>query len=215
MIHGVSNSVIASMKARQLGEDLMIQLRLDDTARDEIEVRSLQGFDPIRGLHYFTLNLVPADQGVGGVRRARAALARIRAHHVQGCALAFDEELRSELDPADLARALAPKGAFTDPFLRAAMKRLGEVSPDGIVVLADGSSYRVAAPIELAAAGNQASEARGYLALLRQFVAELEPEGHRQETLRGLVAPEVGTARFARILEGAEAHERSCLANGA
>ena len=213
-IHGVANSLIASLKARQLGEDLMVQVGLTDPARDEVEVRSLQGFDPIRGLHHFTLNLVPADQGVGGVRSARASLASIRAHHVQGCALVFDEALRSELDPADLARALAPKGAFTDPFLRAAMRRLGELSPDGVVTLADGSSYRVAAPIELAAAGNQASEAPGYLALLRQFVAELEPEAHRQETLRGLVAPEVGTARFAGILEVAEARERSCLANG-
>jgi hypothetical protein len=160
------------------------------------------------------LNLVPADQGAGGVRRARASLARIQPHHVQGCALVFDEVLRSELDPADLARALAPKGVFTDPFLRAAMKRLGEVSDDGLVTLEDGSSYRVAAPIELAAAGNQASEARGYLALLRQLVTELEPEAHRRETLRGLVAPEVGTVHFARILEAAEARERSCRANG-
>ena len=72
----------------------------------------------------------------------------------------------------------------------------------------------MAAPIELAAAGNQASEARGYLVLLRQFVAELELAPHRRETLRGLVAPEVGTARFAEILERAEARERNCLANG-
>ncbi len=213
-IRGVSDSLIASLEALQLGEDLMVQVGFADAARDEIEVRSLQGFDPIRGLHHFTLNLVPADQGAGGVRSARAALARIRVHHTQGCALAFDKALRSELDPADLARALAPKGAFTDPFLRAAMKRLGELSPDGVVFLTDGSSYRVAAPIELAAAGNQASEARGYLVLLRQFVAELEPAPHRRETLRGLVAPEVGTARFAEILERAEARERSCLANG-
>ncbi|MDH3212708.1 MAG: hypothetical protein OEM05_09510 [Myxococcales bacterium] len=213
-IQGVSDALIAALKAQQLGEDLMVNVGLTDAARGEVEVRSLQGFDPIRGLHSFTLNLVPADQGASGVRRARAALSRIGPRHVHGCALVFDESLRSQLEPADLARALAPKGAFTDPFLRAAMKRLGEVSPDGVVSLTDGSSYRVAAPIELAAAGNQAAEVRGYLALLRRFVAELGPELHRQEALRGLVAPEVGSARFAQVLDRAEARERRCLADG-
>ena len=144
------------------------------------------------------------------MRRARAGLARIRADQVLGCALEFDRSLREALDPADLARALAPRGAFTDPFLRAAMKRLGELSPKGVVSLIDGSSYLVAAPIELMAAMNQASEVRAYLSLLRQFVAELEPEVYRRETLRGLIASEIGPAHFIEALDRAEASERRC-----
>jgi hypothetical protein len=42
---------------------------------------------------------------------------------VSGCAARFDESLRESLEPAALARALAPRGSFTDPYLRTAMKR--------------------------------------------------------------------------------------------
>ena len=183
-----------------------------DESRDSIEVRSVQSVDAVRDLHSYTLNFVPSDQGAAAVRRARAGLARIEADQVLGCALEFDRSLREALDPADLARALVPKGAFTDPFLRAAMKRLGELSPKGVVSLTDGSSYRVAAPIELMAALNQASEVRAYLSLLRQFVAELELENHRRETLRGLIASEVGPAHFDEVLDRAEANESRCNA---
>ena len=206
----VSNSLIESLRGRQLGEDLVVLVRLTDAARDTIEVRSVQSVDAVRGLHGYTLNFVPPDQGADAVRRARAGLARIRADQVLGCALDFDRSLREALDPADLARALAPRGAFTDPFLRAAMKRLGELSPKGVVSLVDGSSYRVAAPIELMAAMNQASEVRAYLSLLRQLVAELELEGYRRETLRGLIASETGPAHFYEVLDRAEASERRC-----
>lgn len=211
-IEGVGSALITSLRARQLGEDLLVQVALSDEAREQLEIRSRQSHDPVRQLHSFALDFVPPDNGVSAVRRARAALGRIRADQVAGCAEVFEQALRQQLDLAALSRALAPKGAFTDPFLRAAIRRLGEVSPDGVVSLLDGSSYRVAAPIELAAAVSRAAEAVGYLALLRQLVAELEPEPHRRQTLRGLIAPEVANARFDAILDSAETRERSCLA---
>jgi hypothetical protein len=211
-IEGVRSVLVSSLRARQLGEDLLLQVALGDEAREEVEIRSRQSYDPVRNLHSFALDFVPPDKGVGAVRRARAALGRIRASHVAGCAETFDEALRQQLDLAALSRALAPKGAFTDPFLRAAMKRLGEVSPDGLVSLIDGSSYRIAAPIELAAATNRAAEVVGYLALLRQLVAELEPEAFRRQMILGLIAPEVRRSRFDAILDGAEKRERGCLA---
>lgn len=207
-----SSALLRSMTARQLGEDLVVQLVLGEGEREKLEIRSRQTYDPIRELHSFVLDFVPADKGAGAVRRAREALARIEARHLNGCAQAFDEVLRQRLEPAALARALVPKGAFTDPFLRAAMKRLGEVSPEGVVSLVDGSRFRVAAPIELAAAVTRASEAIGYLALLRQMVAELEPTDYRRATLRGLIAPELGSSLFDAILDAAEASERGCLA---
>ena len=52
----------------------------------------------------------------------------------------------------------------------------------------------------------------GYLALLREFVAELEPGAFRRQALRGLIAPELGSSRFDAILDDAEQRERSCLA---
>ncbi len=99
-----------------------------------------------------------------------------------------------------------------DPYLRAAVKRLGEVSADGAVTLQDGTRFDTSVPLELSAAANQAAEARGFLALLRQFVAELEPPAYRRPTLRGLVAPEVGSDRFDAIVETAEIREHRCLA---
>jgi hypothetical protein len=124
--------------------------------------------------------------------------------------LEFDSVLRERLDPADLARALAPSGSFTDPYLRAAMRRLGEVSEGGRVTLLDGSQYAPSSPLELAAASSQAGQAVGYLALLRRFVELLEPEPQRAVALRSLVAPAMGAAEFEEALAGARAAERAC-----
>jgi hypothetical protein len=83
------------------------------------------------------------------------------------------------------------------------------------VTLADGSRFRTDVPLELAAASSQAGEVRGYLAMLRELVAELEPAEHRRETLRGLVAPEVSPAAFASLVDSAEAAERACRGGSA
>jgi hypothetical protein len=211
---GIRDALIASLRPQQLGEDLVVRVALTERARgDEIDLRSRQSYDPIRRLHSFSLDVVPKDGGVTSVRRAREALARVEPQHVSGCTARFDATLREQLEPSALARALTPRGSFTDPYLRAAMKRLGEISPAGEVVLADGSAFRTSIPLELAAASSQAAEARGYLALLRRFVAELEQEPYRRETLRGLVAPEVSPAHFDAMLDEAEAAERRCFAS--
>jgi hypothetical protein len=208
-ITGVSSPLVKSLRAQQLGEDLVIRIA---RAGDGIDVRSRQGFDPVRGVHTFALDLVPADGGAEAVARAKAALARIRSEDVSGCALAYEGALREQLEAAALSRALAPDGSFTDPYLREAMKRLGQLSPGGAVTLTDGSKFRTSAPIELMAAASQSAEAVGYLAMLRKFVAELEPPGSQRQTLRGLVAPELGVERFDAITDIADARERSCLA---
>jgi hypothetical protein len=216
MAKGVSSPLVRSLQAQQLGEDLVVQVELADAASgDAVEIRSRQTSDRVRGRHAFTLDLVPADGGVVAVQRARAAFARLSRHALTGCALVYDRALRERTDAADLARALNPAGTFTDPFLREAMKRLGQLSPGGMVRLTDGSKFRVEAPIELAAAQSRAADAVGYLALLRSFVAELEPTGSRRATLRGLVAPELSAAEFEAIADEAEERERRCRSNKA
>jgi hypothetical protein len=75
--------------------------------------------------------------------------------------------------------------------------------------MTDGSSF-TASPIELAAAQSQAAQAKGYLALLRAFVRELEGPDARVDTLRGLVAPESAAAAFAVLYQEAEQQERRC-----
>ncbi len=212
LLEEIRSPLIEAVEGQQLGEDLLVRVTLTGSARDDnVDLRSRQYRDPIRELHVFSLDLVPPDRGAAAVERARAALGRIRTEHVTGCAAQFDDSLRKNLDPAALARALTPRGSFTDPYLRAAMKRLGEVSPNGVISLTDGTTFHPGAPIELSAAMSQVSEARGYLALLRRFVSDLEPELHRRETLRGLVAPEQSPGEFDARMEQAEARERECL----
>jgi len=210
-ITGASSSLVASLREQQIGQDLMIRAVLRGAA-SESTLRSRQSHDSVRGVHIFAIDLIPSDGGALAVNRAKAALARIDRGDVSGCALAFDASLRERLDPAALNRALAPDGSFTDPFLRAAMKRLGELSPDGMVKLTDGASYRTSAPIELMAASSQGAQVKGYLAMLRAFVAELEPPDGRRSALRGLVAPELGVAKFDAGIDAAQEREGGCLA---
>jgi len=210
-IVGASSSLVASLREQQIGQDLMIRVVLRGAA-SESTLRSRQSHDSVRGVHTFAIDLIPGDGGALAVNRAKAALARIDRGDVSGCALAFDASLRERLDPAALNRALAPDGSFTDPFLRAAMKRLGELSPDGMVKLTDGAAYRTSAAIELMAASSQGAQVKGYLAMLRAFVAELEPPAGRRSALRGLVAPELGVANFDASIDAAEEREGRCLA---
>jgi hypothetical protein len=210
-VAGLSSPLVKAVGARQLGEDLVVRVVLTGRAvDDELDVRSRQNFDPVRRVHTFALDLVPKDGGVEAVHRAKAALARIRPPDVTGCALAYDGALRERLDIAALSRALAPAGSFTDPYLREAMKRLGQLSPGGFVTLTDGSKFHASAPIELTAALSQSAEAVGYLAMLRKFVDELEPPESRRQILRGLVAPELAAERFDAVADLAESRERSC-----
>jgi hypothetical protein len=208
---GVRSALVDSVKGQQLGEDLVVRVALSELGGgDGFDTRSRQSVDPVRGLHLFALDLVPRDGGAADVERARAALGRIDTADVSGCALDFDRALREQLDPAEVARALTPNGAYTDNYMRAAMKRLGEVSPGGVIRMLDGSEFHGSIPIELMAAATEPGLAIGYLALLRSFVAELEPEAHRRATLRGLIAPEQSQASFEGALDVAEQRERSC-----
>jgi len=207
----VKSPLVGGLGAQQVGDDLLVRVALAEgvTATD-LELRSRQSQDAVGDHYLFSLDFLPADGGARSVEEAQAALARITRADVTGCALAFDAALREGLDPADLARALAPSGSFTDPYLRAAMRRLGEVSPGGRVAMLDGSEYAPSSPLELAAAASQASQARGYLALLRRFVALLEPAAQREVALRSLVAPGLGAGAFAEALATAEAAEAAC-----
>ncbi len=209
---GARDALVAGLRPQQLGTDLVVRLALTEKAREaKVDLRQHQSYDPIRRQHSLQLDVVPTVADASPVQRARAALARIGPERVSGCREGFDESLRAKLDPSDLARALAVKG-FTQPYLRAAMKRLGEILPDGAVLLTDGTAYRTAIPLELEAAQSQAADVRGYLAMLDSFVAELEPEPYRRETLRGLIGPEVGPAEFAVMVSTAEAVEQRCRA---
>jgi hypothetical protein len=201
-LDGIKSPLIESITANQLGEDLMLQVKLtpgNDPKGMELHQRESQ--DAVRGLYRYTIDL----GGSGNVDRARGALGSLGSGDVTGCAAAFDSTLRRKLDPEQLNRALSPRGDFTDPYVRAALRRLGEVSPGGMIHMEDGSAFRPGVPIELAAAATQAASAKGFLALLRAWVRVLEPEPYRNEALRSLVAPEMDRASFSKALGAATA----------
>ncbi|MCH2172185.1 hypothetical protein MK489_15475 [Myxococcota bacterium] len=205
----VGSPIIASLESRQLGEDLVLEVSLTEKGRQH-EVRSRQSYDAVRRLHSFVLDLVPADGGAADIERVRGVLPKIRARDVGGCALAFEEVLRASLGDEELARAMVPKDRFMDRYSRATMRRLGQLSPGGRVEFLDGSRFEVAIPIELSAAVIEASNARGYLSLLRRFIALLEEPEYRTRTLQGWIAPELPAAEFRAIVERAEAAETRC-----
>jgi hypothetical protein len=208
---GIRSPLLAGLEAHQLGEDLMVQFDYGPAlAGAEPEIRSRSNEDAIRELYVYTLDVVGPDAGEAAVTRTKAALAKITPADVSGCAARFDQTLREGLDPAALSRALTPSGRFVDPYLRAAMRRLGQVSPGGHVELLDGTRYLTEVPLQLAAAQNDAAQARGYLALLRRLVALLEAADERTAVLRGLVAPELPAARFADSVAAATTAERTC-----
>jgi len=204
-VESIRSPLIEEAYSQQLGSDLMIKLVLvDPSSRDSVEVRSRQGYDAPRDLHEFSLDLMPAESGATSIATALDALAALSTKDVTGCRMEFDDALRAELDAGDLSRALRPRGAFTDRYLRAAMRRLGEVSVDGVVDFVDGTQLRPEDAIELEMAIANAATAKGYLALLDAFVARLEADaGNRTTALQTLLAPESPTNRFESHLKRA------------
>jgi hypothetical protein len=211
-VESLSSPLIDEGYGQQLGEDLMVKVVLSEQGRGErTEVRSRQSYNAPRDVYEFAIDLVPSDGGAGAVDAALAALADLGPDNIGGCALSFDDSLRRQLDPGALARALSPQGSFTDPYVRAAMRRLGEVSVDGVVDFVDGSQYRPTEPIELEMSLSNAGAAKGFLALLDAFVTQLESsDENRTEALRSLVAPELSPGGFGEILQNARRAETGC-----
>jgi hypothetical protein len=209
----ISSDNIKALRVQQLGEDVVVWVQLNDADANQLDLRSTQGYDAIRELHHFTVELVPPEGNAAALAKSSDALARVSRSQVFGCALEFDRSMRSQLDPEALNRALAPSSSFIDPYLRLVLVRLGEISPDGQITLVDGSKFRPSIPLDLIAARTQSAEAVGMLSLLRAFIAELEPPEYRRGALRGVIAPELDDDSFDAIAQVAEDQEQSCRAH--
>ena len=210
----IRSPLIAESFSQQLGEDLMIKLVLGESAPD-VEVRSRQSRDAPRDLHVFTVDFILGESAKERVQRATTGLAELEVNAVQGCALLLDESIREQLDLGDLARALRPSGSFTDRYVRAAMRRMAELSPGGVVTFVDGSQLRPDSPLELEMALGNAAGAKGFLSLRPAFGAKIETtEEARLESLRSLLAPEMSASKFGEVLSSAGARELSCRDSG-
>ncbi len=132
-LSSIENAIVEESFGQQLGEDLAVRVAVRSEWADAIELRSRQSYDAARELHVFAIDLVPTDRGAAAVQGALEALSRLGSADLSPCALRFDKALREQLDAGSLARALEPRGAFTDRYVRAAMRRMGEVAPGGVV----------------------------------------------------------------------------------
>lgn len=212
---GIKSPVVAGMNSQQLGEDLLVKIDLAQAVHpDEIDLRLRTDYDAARDLHASTVDLVPSGGRSSAVARAQTALANLKPSAVSTCSMEFDRALREQMELGSLSRALTPNGKFTDPYLRAAMRRLGELAPRRTVSFVDGSEFDPSVPIELEAALIQAADAKGYLVVLREFVAGMEPGPHRAEAFRSLVAPELDPAEFERTVARAREAESACRGTG-
>ena len=211
----IESSLIVEGYGQQLGQDLMVQFVLQPSAQDDqVEVRSRQRYDGLRDLHELVIDFVPSADSRASVQRALRALDALGPSDISGCAMIFDTALRAELEAGELARALRPQGEVTDRYQRAVMRKLSEISVDGVIDFTDGSRLRTADAIELEMAIANASMAEGYLVLLRGFVMRLESDAPSQQAaLKSLVAPDVSPQDFDAIWRRAHEAERVCLAS--
>jgi hypothetical protein len=209
VLDSLQSPQIERASAIQLRRDLLLQLRLGEVARAEIPtLRIFTGFDTARQLHRTVLVLSRPEGRT--TRRALDGLAKIRPEAVSGCALRFDAALRECLEPTHLARALTPSADFVDPILRAALRRLAELSADGQLRLADGTRLHPDLALEFEAALGQAHQVEGFLALLRALVAQMASADQQTRVLRGLVAPELDQGSFEERAANAEHAEQEC-----
>ena len=205
-IHGAT---VASATASLLARDVRVELTRGgaDAGR---ELRMTTGVEPVRALHRFTLEWVPADGGAASLAAARKAVAGHAIGDRRGCGAEFDRALRAALEPAELSRALAPCGAFTDAFLSIALERLAESSANGEVTLRDGSRVTLARPLERERILAQPADVLGMLDVLRSLAASLAQGGALQPALHAWLAPELSAAEFAAAFERAASAEARC-----
>jgi hypothetical protein len=203
------SELVHAADAHELGQDLVFGFESPAVARGELELRAAQDRDAVRGGWELRLTLTPVGASESPVSRALAALARIDAREFAPCAKSFEREFRSALGSESLAAALSSDDPFAGRYVRAALRRLAELS-GGELLLADQSRFRADAALEFEAAAARAAEVEGLIAVLRAFVAELEPEAHRAEALRGLIDPSRSRAEFGAALAVAERAEAEC-----
>ncbi len=204
LLDSLGSPQLEGVTAIQLGRDLLLQIRLaGETKQERPDFRIFTGFETARQLHRTVLDFSRPE--TRATRRALNGLAKIRSEAVSGCALRFDAALREGLERTDLARALTPSADFIDPILRAALRRLAELTAGGDLRLTDDTRLDPDAPVEFEAALGQSHEVEGLLALLRALAAELAPVEQRAAVLRGLLAPELDQDSFDERLSGGEA----------
>ena len=194
---------VEAIHVNQLGEDLVVVV---ETSRDDLELRSKSGYDPIRKEYAYLLDVMPKGARMPTSDEIRREIKGVRFEGRNACDAAFESVLRERLDAQLLARAFRPSGGIADFYQREAMLRLGRLNTGRVETLA-GERFRTGSSIELAAALQSAGDVRDYLALLGTIARQQpDPEGF----LRALVAPEASASEFTGIYAAALAARSRC-----
>ncbi|MCP4004012.1 MAG: hypothetical protein GY725_07440 [bacterium] len=199
----VSGGHVTSVEVAQVAEDVLVRVK---TLNADVEVRSKNGFDPIRKEHILTLDLMEKGTRTPSGAQIRSALQVPGFSLGDPCLRIGADVLRRDIDPQLLARAFRPTGSLADLFRREALKRLGRLNK-GTIRTDSGDMLRTGSPIELELGLQTASRVIDYFELLIAF-ARTRPDP--QTSLRSLVAPEMGSAAFAPLWSEIEASRDGC-----
>lgn len=174
------------------------------------EPRLLRRDEPVRTVSRLALEWVGERAARGAPPEARAALDGATRGAFDACGAAFEEVLLATLGMEALARELAPRSAFTDAYVAAALERIAARSPSAELALRDGTHLRFDSPLARASAATRAAEVRGLLIAIRALAEELAPPGAAQRTLHAWLAPERAREDFAVSLAQAGDAELRC-----
>jgi hypothetical protein len=199
----VSEGVVENVDVSQLGEDILIRVT---TRGGEPEVRSKQGYDPVREEYFFVLDLVPEGSRTPSADQVRRSLESMTVVPDDPCHLGFESALRDRLTLPSGAGTSHLAGGLAGIYRRELMLRLGRLER-GTVHTVSGETLRTGSPIELELALQDALNVKGYPALLHAFArTQDEPES----VLRTLIAPNMSPEAFNGPYVSAESAWEAC-----
>ncbi len=198
------------MNGRQLGEDFV--LRLSTPGAEGLDLRHEILRDPARAEFRTRLEVSSGATDVR-IERLRSALRKMTETTRGSCARAFESILRSELDERALLQSLGRDDHAERAALRAALRRMTEVTKERTLQLLSGTRLRAASPLEFELAWTRRTEVQGYLDWLHDFAALVEPDDAGSRAFRGLVAPTWRPSAFDELLHTALRERDRCPVN--
>jgi hypothetical protein len=198
-----------AFEARQIGDDLVLRVAGTAAQRAGLSLRHHGLRDPVRGESRTRLEI---DGPAANDRATRllAAVDAMSARQLEVCDDSYDRALRDALSERELSGLLGRDDHPYRATLRAALRRLAAVSPEGSLHTVHGETIVPGTPLEFELAWSRSAEIEGYLSWLASLSERLEPEDGGALALRSLLAPSWSPGRFDGLLDTARSARRSC-----
>ena len=208
---------LLDIEARQLGDDLVLRIVAVPVSKQTaasgrgLELRHRSLADPARGESRTRLE-VDGPEAPERAMRLLAAVEGMTSQALGACEGPYDRALRDALTDRELAGRLGRDDHPYRATLRAALRRLAEVSPDAVLHTVHGEQIAPASPLEFELAWSRSAEIEGYLGWLGVLAERLDPDDRGALALRSLIAPDWSAARFHALLASAQSARESCRA---